>query len=381
MATSMSREPILNVRVSRATKRSLPYDEVAFEQALVLERKRSERSGKPFLLVCVDVYAVRDDSGRLDPVFRDLLFSELGCMLRETDIIGWRREDHVAGAILTELGKDATPDLTGFIEQKVEQCLASRLPASVFSKIRVRVYFFPTDLGKEIPEETRETLFPDLQPRKPSRKGSQILKRIMDLCGSLVLLVLLAPLMALIALLVKATSKGPVFYVQRRIGQYGQSFSFLKFRSMYTNVDSSVHERYIDEYIRQGKNAAFGPDGKAIFKLVEDPRVTPLGRFLRKTSMDELPQLFNVLKGEMSLVGPRPPIPYEILRYDVWHRRRILEVKPGITGLWQVFGRSRTSFDDMVRLDLQYARNWSLWLDLKLLLLTPIAVFRGDGAC
>ncbi|HON01492.1 MAG TPA: sugar transferase, partial [Acidobacteriota bacterium] len=128
-------------------------------------------------------------------------------------------------------------------------------------------------------------------------------------------------------------------------------------------------------------NAAFGPDGKAIFKLVEDPRVTPLGRFLRKTSMDELPQLFNVLKGEMSLVGPRPPIPYEILRYDVWHRRRILEVKPGITGLWQVFGRSRTSFDDMVRLDLQYARNWSLWLDLKLLLLTPIAVFRGDGAC
>ncbi|HRR56889.1 MAG TPA: sugar transferase [Acidobacteriota bacterium] len=245
----------------------------------------------------------------------------------------------------------------------------------------MRVYFFPTDLGKEIPEETRETLFPDLQPRKPSRKGSQILKRIMDLCGSLVLLVLLAPLMALIALLVKATSKGPVFYLQRRIGQYGQSFSFLKFRSMYTNVDSSVHERYIDEYIRQGKNAAFGPDGKAIFKLVEDPRVTPLGRFLRKTSMDELPQLFNVLKGEMSLVGPRPPIPYEILRYDVWHRRRILEVKPGITGLWQVFGRSRTSFDDMVRLDLQYARNWSLWLDLKLLLLTPIAVFRGDGAC
>ena len=118
----------------------------------------------------------------------------------------------------------------------------------------------------------------------------------------------------------------------------------------------------------------------AVYKLTNDPRVTPLGRFLRKTSLDELPQLFNVLLGNMSLVGPRPPLPYEYDRYDVWHRRRVFEVKPGITGLWQVTGRSRTTFDEMVRLDLNYAKAWSVWLDLKILSRTPMAVVSGDGA-
>ena len=117
-----------------------------------------------------------------------------------------------------------------------------------------------------------------------------------------------------------------------------------------------------------------------MFKITDDPRVTPVGRFLRRTSLDELPQFLNVLLGEMSLVGPRPPLPYEVEAYDVWHRRRLLEARPGITGLWQVNGRSRTKFDDMVRLDLQYARKQSLWLDLKILLRTPAAVVSGDGA-
>jgi lipopolysaccharide/colanic/teichoic acid biosynthesis glycosyltransferase len=117
-----------------------------------------------------------------------------------------------------------------------------------------------------------------------------------------------------------------------------------------------------------------------IYKIVNDPRVTPLGRFLRRSSLDELPQFFNVLKGDMSLVGPRPPLPYEFERYFTWHRRRVLEIKPGITGLWQICGRSKTSFDEMVRLDLRYAREWSLWLDLKILLETPIAVIFRAGA-
>ena len=114
--------------------------------------------------------------------------------------------------------------------------------------------------------------------------------------------------------------------------------------------------------------------------MTNDPRVTPLGRFLRKTSLDELPQFINVLKGDMSLVGPRPPIPYEFENYDTWHRRRVLEAKPGITGLWQVMGRSRTTFDEMVRLDLQYIRDQSFWLDLKILVKTPVAVLSGSGA-
>jgi lipopolysaccharide/colanic/teichoic acid biosynthesis glycosyltransferase len=117
-----------------------------------------------------------------------------------------------------------------------------------------------------------------------------------------------------------------------------------------------------------------------VFKLTNDPRITPIGRLLRRTSLDELPQFLNVLKGQMSLVGPRPPIPYEVDCYEAWHKRRLLTVKPGITGLWQVKGRSRTTFDEMVRLDLQYARTWSLWLDLKIILKTPGAMVSGDGA-
>ena len=117
-----------------------------------------------------------------------------------------------------------------------------------------------------------------------------------------------------------------------------------------------------------------------VFKIVNDPRVTPLGHFLRRSSLDEFPQFWNVLRGEMSLVGPRPPLPYEVARYKRWHRRRVLEAKPGITGLWQVTGRSRTTFDEMVRLDLRYARSYSLWTDLKILLATPRAVCSGKGA-
>jgi len=146
---------------------------------------------------------------------------------------------------------------------------------------------------------------------------------------------------------------------------------------MYVNNDATIHQEYVARLIA-GQTELGATSG--VYKITNDPRVTPLGRFLRKSSLDELPQLLNVFKGEMSLVGPRPPLPYEYERYDVWHRRRILEIRPGLTGLWQVNGRSRTCFDDMVRLDLKYAMQWSLWLDLKIFLLTPKAVLFGDGA-
>jgi lipopolysaccharide/colanic/teichoic acid biosynthesis glycosyltransferase len=146
---------------------------------------------------------------------------------------------------------------------------------------------------------------------------------------------------------------------------------------MKADCDSAQHHNYVKKYICQQDNAAVEP---GVFKLTQDPRITPIGRFLRKTSLDELPQFINVLRGEMSLVGPRPPLPYECELYDNWHRRRLLSCKPGITGLWQVLGRSRTTFDDMVRLDLNYIRNWSLGLDIKILLMTPKAVISGSGA-
>jgi lipopolysaccharide/colanic/teichoic acid biosynthesis glycosyltransferase len=147
---------------------------------------------------------------------------------------------------------------------------------------------------------------------------------------------------------------------------------------MRVDNDPAVHREYVTKLIAgEAERIPASADGRGVYKLANDTRITRLGMFLRKTSLDELPQLFNVLRGDMSLVGPRPPIPYELAAYQTWHRRRLLEVKPGITGLWQVTGRSRIKFDDMVRLDLRYAASWSLWLDLKILLRTPGAVVKG----
>ncbi|MGB2714035.1 MAG: sugar transferase, partial [Vicinamibacterales bacterium] len=153
----------------------------------------------------------------------------------------------------------------------------------------------------------------------------------------------------------------------------------LKFRSMHVNADSKVHQQYVTQFIKSAGQADAGKS--QVFKLTNDPRITPLGHMLRKTSLDELPQLWNVLRGDMSLVGPRPPLFYETEQYQAWHWRRVLDAKPGVTGLWQVAGRSRTTFDGMVRLDLRYLKTRSLWTDIKILLATPAAVFTGKGAC
>ena len=151
---------------------------------------------------------------------------------------------------------------------------------------------------------------------------------------------------------------------------------------MYIDNDASLHREYVLKLIAgDATREPSKANGSGLYKLTNDKRITPVGRFLRRTSLDELPQFVNVLAGDMSLVGPRPPIPYEVASYRTWHRRRVLEVKPGITGLWQVSGRSRVKFDEMVRLDLRYARSWSLWLDLMILIRTPRAVVLGAGAC
>jgi lipopolysaccharide/colanic/teichoic acid biosynthesis glycosyltransferase len=206
------------------------------------------------------------------------------------------------------------------------------------------------------------------------------IKRGLDVIGSSILLAVLAPLFLLIAAAVKLKSSGPVFFEQERMGQQMKPFRMLKFRTMHANADHRLHHEYVTRFIHSSGDAQ--PGGTpGVFKLTNDPRVTPIGGFLRKTSLDELPQLLNVLRGDMSLVGPRPPLPYEVEQYKSWHCRRVLDAKPGITGLWQVTGRSRTTFDEMVRLDLRYARTCSIWTDIKILLATPGAVFSGKGAC
>jgi lipopolysaccharide/colanic/teichoic acid biosynthesis glycosyltransferase len=153
----------------------------------------------------------------------------------------------------------------------------------------------------------------------------------------------------------------------------------LKFRTMGVNADSAPHQRYVQSFIKSMPRQ--DSDDAKVFKMLDDPRITPIGRILRRTSLDELPQFWNVLKGDMSLVGPRPPLQYELEQYRTWHWRRVREAKPGVTGLWQVKGRSRTTFDEMVRLDLQYVRTRSLRMDLQILLEAPLAVLTGKGAC
>ena len=197
---------------------------------------------------------------------------------------------------------------------------------------------------------------------------------------SLGLLAAFLPLFLLIAALVKLTSRGPVLFQQERVGQMMKPFMMLKFRTMHTNADHAIHHQFVSAFIKS--RGSLGAGGKTeLFKIANDPRVTPIGRFLRRTSLDEIPQFWNVLRGDMSLVGPRPPLAYEVQQYKPWHLRRILEAKPGVTGLWQVTGRSRTTFDEMVRLDLRYARCHSVWADIKILLATPRAVLSGKGAC
>jgi len=209
---------------------------------------------------------------------------------------------------------------------------------------------------------------------------SKFLKRVIDIIVALFGIILLSPIMIIIAIAIKLTSKGPILYNQKRMGYLGKPFNFFKFRTMRVDCDDRLHREYVKKLIN-GKNEEInlGTKGKPHYKIIDDPRVTPVGKFLRKISLDEIPQFFNVLIGNMSLVGPRPPIPYEVTDYQNWHHRRILEVKPGITGLWQVTGRSRTTFDEMVRIDINYAENWSLLLDLKILLKTIQTIFICNG--
>ncbi len=198
--------------------------------------------------------------------------------------------------------------------------------------------------------------------------GDLILKTIFDFTVAITCLIILSPLLMLIALLIKVTSPGPVLYVQKRVGKGGKIFNFYKFRTMRKGADKMLTEL-----------KKFNDADKVIFKMKNDPRVTILGRILRRTSLDEIPQLINVIKGDMSLVGPRPPIPEEVAEYQDWQLRR-LDVIPGITGLWQVSGRSNLSFEEMVKLDLFYIENWSLSFDIKILFQTVKVVIAGTGA-
>lgn len=349
-------------------------DEFHFVRMLRVERNRTERSGKPFMLMLLSSETLFQESGVLGDIVGAVASST-----RETDTLGWYDTGASLGILFTEIG---TTD-RGTIEKivaKVSGALEQKLELSNPADLKISYHLFPEDAGSQDKHQTDIRLYPDVERMAARKKGAQAMKRVVDILGSLAAITVFSPIFLAVALAVKLTSRGPMLFRQERVGQYGKTFTFLKFRSMKVNNDPKIHQEYVKKLIA-GAGDLKQADGKeGSFKLVNDPRVTSIGRFIRRTSLDELPQFFNVLVGDMSLVGPRPPVPYEYEAYDIWHRRRMLQVRPGITGLWQVKGRSKTTFDEMVRLDLQYAQSWSVAMDVKILLQTPKAVVSGSGA-
>ena len=342
--------------------------ESIFKEALVRERKRADRSNAPFAVLLVDRTDIAFEAGSWIPILL-----AMAAVKRDADAGGWLDEGAELGLLLPEASR------TGAIKvmDRLRHEISRRLGESTLAALSMRLYAHRVEAGPDGAAFPPVDLLLDAfvpTRHEPLRDAA---KRTLDIIGSSALLLLFSPALLVISAAVKLTSPGPALLRQTRIGRRGEPFTMFKFRTMRVDAGHGVHQEYMTWFI---KSSAKQPrTGKEVFKLTNDPRITRPGRLLRKTSLDELPQFWNVLRGEMSLVGPRPPLPFEVEQYQPWHRRRVLEAKPGITGLWQVSGRSRTTFDDMVRLDLRYARAHSLWTDIKILAATPRAMFKGGA--
>ena len=354
-------------RAARRFEHSEPICEELFRDALARERRRADRFEEAFIVVLITLDRRRLHVESLTQILQALSQSRPG------DVIGWFDGGTVLGLIRSTEAREPDEAATSLAEA-LRREFTRRLPPEQADCCSIR---------SEVYSSRSDALAPGIFERARARsRARQVVgaaaKRVLDVFGSTFGLIVLSPVMLCVAAFVKLTSPGPVFFRQQRVGAAGQTFTMFKFRTMQVNCDQRIHQQYVEGFIQSAPAVTSGKE--AIFKLVNDPRLTPVGDFLRRSSIDELPQLFNVLRGEMSLVGPRPPLPYEVARYKRWHRRRVLEAKPGMTGLWQVTGRSRTTFDDMVRLDLRYAAKCSVWTDVKILLATPKAVLSGKGA-
>ena len=339
-----------------------------FLNCLRIEKRRVDRSKAPLSIALFYFPQGKTSSWNLIQGFLTSVCKNT----RETDIKGWIDHD-VIGLLLPDTDEKGVQCCTEKIAngdgEVPYSVVTGTYPNNIFDKFLTEEKGQP-DLFPLFLEESVETF-----------KFQYALKRGMDFVGSLVGILLFFPLMFFTAIAVKVTSSGPIIFRQSRLGKKGTRFSFYKFRSMYVNGDDRIHRDYVTNLIKGNlEKINQGDKSTPLYKMKSDPRITRVGKIIRKLSIDELPQFFNVLKGEMSLVGPRPPIAYEVEKYEPWHLRRILEVKPGITGLWQVDGRSKTSFEDMVRMDLRYVQNWSLWFDVKILLKTVRAVIHPKGA-
>jgi len=401
------------------------YNSYFFDLRLSEERRRSERSGLPFSLLTMDISSLSNlikrhpnlNLVKIKRVITDMV--RRNC--RSIDLKTWYNNTTLKILLPETAEKDAHVFFEK-LQKKIENSFKAlfRIENTFDFKKNVMITSFPEVIknSESVPgsktkmvnkskvtpmlsssnEDNVSTtltikwdslnqtsltwpLYSDLLAEHSFSNIGKWIKRGIDIASSLIGIVLFSPVMLVIAILIKSTSCGSVLFRQERIGFLGKKFIFLKFRSMYTDCSEEKHKEYVTKLIKNCLNPDNpDPECKPLYKMNDDSRITPLGKFLRKTSLDELPQIFNVLKGEMSLVGPRPPIPYEVEKYESWHLRRVLEVKPGITGLWQVTGRSMTTFDEMVRLDIAYVNNFSLWLDMKILFKTIWVVLSAKGA-
>jgi len=346
-----------------------------FRSVLVRERKRADRSNRPLVLALLTPDARYAGAVPIWPAIVDAM----DATKRDTDVLGWFDERGTIGLLLSDI-PESQPALPRELHEQICRELSRRLDPQTTSRVSIRLHVHPDPRATEA--EGFKPVDPIVHHRPDDKRRTHydIAKRALDVVLSLTLLAILSPLFFILAALVKLTSAGPVFFRQERVGQMMKPFMMLKFRTMRVDTDHAIHHQFVSSFIKSGgRTGTTGENG--LFKIANDPRVTTIGRILRRTSLDELPQLWNVLRGDMSLVGPRPPLAYEVAQYQSWHRRRVLEAKPGLTGLWQVTGRSRTTFDEMVRLDLRYARTHSVWTDIKILAATPRAVISGKGAC
>lgn len=343
---------------------------IYFLNYLRIEKRRAERSKTPLSIV---LFSFQENGTKVGPkAYTQKFLNYLDQITRETDIKGYIDEGKI-GLLL--------PDTD---EKGVKLCAEKIIQGNGYIPLSVITATYPDHIFQELLRqgENQPNLFPFyLEDSIKPLRFQRALKKVIDILGALTGIILFSPIMLIIALAVKINSPGPIIFKQTRLGLKGRRFPFYKYRSMYLNMDDRIHREYVSNLIEgQLEKINQGAQGNPFFKIKDDPRVTRVGKIIRKLSIDELPQFFNVLKGEMSLVGPRPPIPYEIEKYKLWHLRRILEMKPGITGLWQVSGRSKTTFDEMVRLDLRYVQNWSIRLDLKILFKTIKEVIHPQGA-
>ena len=387
-------------RSPRRTVLGTIYSREDFHRIVQREQARVDRHGGQFSVVVFEPDGVARGNGQFHA-----LASVIAHRIRLTDEGGWLDEQRI-GVVLP----DTAPDGAWYLADDV-----CRLSRGTLSRSQCTVYVYPFDwpfdkegkdsanrdhLDRQVapysgnsPASWRKTFGArDSQsqavrmcesmdgPPSPwpidslRRTKAPLWQRLLDVVGSLAGLVMLSPVFLVVALLIKVTSPGSVFFKQIRIGEGGRPFVIWKFRTMRHNADRNVHRQYVSALIRSARHDC-GQVPKPMTKLDDDPQISPVGRVLRKACIDELPQLINVLRGEMSLVGPRPAIPYEVHQYEAWQKER-LNAMPGMTGLWQVSGKNRLTFDQMVRLDIRYSREKSFWLNIGILCRTPMAILR-----